>query len=434
MDVIRQAYPESGSYPNEGSYFEPNFQHSHWGANYPRLLEIKKKVDPDGLFYCRLCVGSEEWSADGFCRSPPPPPPSPPPPPASPGREVLLMTLYTNHTVVRTELDGSNPVQVVGGRPPSCGVKAATVECPVAWPDGQQVDVARRKVYWSNMGSNINNPNGLGCDNAERTGSVWRADWPSGENVEAVVPEGTIGCAKQLHYDAQRQQMYVGDKGHLTAGSWRIDLAPDNPPFKIEPLAQGLQRSASGVGLDSTGEKVIIASDGEGHTPGLSCGSPQHPRLCEGPGLGVMNRVMPPGMTAQNRTDVQWFYTADQVDHVFGGPDGKVFWTDYPDLIRVGSIDGRTPAKTIQHMQELHGSKPIGISLAADGETLYYSDCGFVYDGGDQPPSACGMSVPASKCPPGRIFKQKINGGQPELVYTAVGNSIDGVSVVRMPK
>ena len=76
------------------------------------------------------------------------------------------------------------------------------------------------------------------------------------------MPEGTIGCAKQLHYDAQRQQMYVGDKGHLTAGSWRIDLAPDNPPFKIEPLAQGLQRSASGVGLDSTGEKVIIASDG----------------------------------------------------------------------------------------------------------------------------------------------------------------------------
>eukprot|EP01046_Picozoa_sp_COSAG06_P066110 COSAG06_NODE_16531_length_996_cov_1.041249_1_plen_56_part_10 len=56
MQVIRDAYPDSGSYPNEGSAFEPSFQHSHWGKNYERLLQIKNRLDPHGLFYCRLCV------------------------------------------------------------------------------------------------------------------------------------------------------------------------------------------------------------------------------------------------------------------------------------------------------------------------------------------------------------------------------------------
>ena len=36
----------------------------------PRLLSIKKQVDPQGLFVCHHCVGSEEWSEDGMCRRP----------------------------------------------------------------------------------------------------------------------------------------------------------------------------------------------------------------------------------------------------------------------------------------------------------------------------------------------------------------------------
>jgi hypothetical protein len=32
------------------------------------LAEVKKKYDPDGLFFVRHGVGSEQWSADGFTR------------------------------------------------------------------------------------------------------------------------------------------------------------------------------------------------------------------------------------------------------------------------------------------------------------------------------------------------------------------------------
>jgi Berberine and berberine like len=60
--------PDAGAYVAESSFFEPEWQRAYWGSNYARLLEIKKKYDPGGLFFVHHGVGSEEWSADGFTR------------------------------------------------------------------------------------------------------------------------------------------------------------------------------------------------------------------------------------------------------------------------------------------------------------------------------------------------------------------------------
>ncbi|KAJ3492527.1 hypothetical protein NLG97_g5329 [Lecanicillium saksenae] len=49
----------SAVYYNEEYPADKDFQGVQWGSNYPRLLAIKKKVDPRGLFNCRNCVGSE---------------------------------------------------------------------------------------------------------------------------------------------------------------------------------------------------------------------------------------------------------------------------------------------------------------------------------------------------------------------------------------
>ena len=73
MDAIRAVAPGAGSYLNEADYFEPDWQRTFWGDNYERLLQIKRKYDPDGLFFCHHCVGSEAWSANGMCRLPQPP-------------------------------------------------------------------------------------------------------------------------------------------------------------------------------------------------------------------------------------------------------------------------------------------------------------------------------------------------------------------------
>ena len=41
---------------------------SFWGGNYARLLAVKHRYDPDGLFFVHHGVGSEAWSPDGFTR------------------------------------------------------------------------------------------------------------------------------------------------------------------------------------------------------------------------------------------------------------------------------------------------------------------------------------------------------------------------------
>lgn len=66
MSELRTLSPNGGSYVSESNFFEENWQHSYWGSNYPRLVSVKKKYDPSGLFFVHNGVGSEEWSADGF--------------------------------------------------------------------------------------------------------------------------------------------------------------------------------------------------------------------------------------------------------------------------------------------------------------------------------------------------------------------------------
>lgn len=65
---FRKIAPEAGSYSSEMNYHEKNWQRAAWGVNYDRLLEIKKKYDPDGFFTGHHQVGSEMWSASGFER------------------------------------------------------------------------------------------------------------------------------------------------------------------------------------------------------------------------------------------------------------------------------------------------------------------------------------------------------------------------------
>lgn len=45
-----------------------DFRKSFWGANYPKLKEIKGWYDPTSLFLVPRGVGSEDWDADLTCR------------------------------------------------------------------------------------------------------------------------------------------------------------------------------------------------------------------------------------------------------------------------------------------------------------------------------------------------------------------------------
>ena len=68
MNEVRKLLPNVGSYVAEGDFFDKAWRHSFWGPNYEKLLAVKDKYDPDGLFFAHHGVGSERWSADGFTR------------------------------------------------------------------------------------------------------------------------------------------------------------------------------------------------------------------------------------------------------------------------------------------------------------------------------------------------------------------------------
>jgi FAD/FMN-containing dehydrogenase len=68
MDELLKIVPGPGSYVSESDFFERSWQQSFWGSNYRRLLAVKQKYDPTGLFFVHHGVGSEDWSADGFTR------------------------------------------------------------------------------------------------------------------------------------------------------------------------------------------------------------------------------------------------------------------------------------------------------------------------------------------------------------------------------
>ena len=68
MGVLRALVPDAGSYISEAGYADSDWRRRCFGPNYPGLLAVKHRYDPDGLFFTHHGVGSEEWSADGFIR------------------------------------------------------------------------------------------------------------------------------------------------------------------------------------------------------------------------------------------------------------------------------------------------------------------------------------------------------------------------------
>ena len=63
--ALKDLAPDMGAYVNEADPSEPEWQKVFWGENYARLKELKEKWDPKGVFWCRPCVGNEDWTVEG---------------------------------------------------------------------------------------------------------------------------------------------------------------------------------------------------------------------------------------------------------------------------------------------------------------------------------------------------------------------------------
>ena len=59
MAPLKALSPQPASYVNETDYFEDDWQTAFWGGNYTRLLRVKARYDPGGLFFVHHGVGTE---------------------------------------------------------------------------------------------------------------------------------------------------------------------------------------------------------------------------------------------------------------------------------------------------------------------------------------------------------------------------------------
>jgi hypothetical protein len=62
VKALKKLEPESGAYMNEADPTNPEWKNDYFGEeHYERLLEVKRRWDPEGVFWCRSCVGSDSW-------------------------------------------------------------------------------------------------------------------------------------------------------------------------------------------------------------------------------------------------------------------------------------------------------------------------------------------------------------------------------------
>lgn len=61
MPALKDLSPDSGAYINECDPSNPTWKHDYYGENYERLLQVKHEYDPNGVFWCKPCVGWDEW-------------------------------------------------------------------------------------------------------------------------------------------------------------------------------------------------------------------------------------------------------------------------------------------------------------------------------------------------------------------------------------
>ena len=67
--LIEAATPGSGVYLNEmDPLYKGDWKYTMYGDNYPRLLEVKHKYDPNHTIYGHFTVGSDELTIDGSGR------------------------------------------------------------------------------------------------------------------------------------------------------------------------------------------------------------------------------------------------------------------------------------------------------------------------------------------------------------------------------
>ncbi|KFY13971.1 hypothetical protein V492_02933 [Pseudogymnoascus sp. VKM F-4246] len=62
LKAMKDFAPGMGTYGNEADPYDPDWKNDWWGDMYDELLMVKKKYDPEDVFWCWRCVGNDAWA------------------------------------------------------------------------------------------------------------------------------------------------------------------------------------------------------------------------------------------------------------------------------------------------------------------------------------------------------------------------------------
>ena len=228
-------------------------------------------------------------------------------------------------------------------------------------PDGIVVDVEACHIYWTNMGVPSLND-----------GSVERADL-DGKNRKIIVPRGKTHTPKQIILDKKGGKLYWCDREGMRVMRCNLDGS------RLETLIESGRGDADRQ--DQTKWCVGLTID------------PKFGRIYwtqKGPdnaGLGRIFRAnveIPPGQTAQTRSDIEIFFDGlpEPIDIELDHTKRVLYWTDRGDpprgnTVNRASIDNKPvePEIVVTHLME-----GIGIALDIPNDRMFVTDfAGSIY-------------------------------------------------------
>jgi len=228
-------------------------------------------------------------------------------------------------------------------------------------PDGIVVDVEAGHIYWTNMGVPSLND-----------GSVERADL-DGKNRKIIVPRGKTHTPKQIILDNKGGKLYWCDREGMRVMRCNLDGS------RLETLIESGRGDADRQ--DQTKWCVGLTID------------PKFGRIYwtqKGPdnaGLGRIFRAnveIPPGQTAQTRSDIEIFFDGlpEPIDIELDHTKRVLYWTDRGDpprgnTVNRASIDNKPvePEIVVTHLME-----GIGIALDIPNDRMFVTDfAGSIY-------------------------------------------------------
>ncbi len=215
-------------------------------------------------------------------------------------------------------------IYVLQARPPAIialspdGANQRTIIDLAGTPDGIQVDVANKALYWTNMGSDEN------LIFANNDGTINRADL-DGSNHRILVPSGLAGTPKQIEHDRENGLLYWCDREGMRVMRSRVDgsdvtVLVQTGTFPKDTSDQ--MRWCVGIAVDAANGHIYWTQKGPDNA-----------------GKGRIFRVgidSPEGQAPAERQDIELLMEGlpEPIDLALDHEQSVLYWTDR------GNVDG----------------------------------------------------------------------------------------------